>query len=266
MLEKGVEELLPTMLGNERGRDFLSKVVNIMRDEVGHLAVFGVPPGMINDIEFGGIGREELYVHPVPIDLSEQTGGFFVPTEAVPDDEQRALEMASQLLDKRKDIVSGDVPRRDGEIETQTLLHRRQGDGAGYREAIVSVQLAWTGGAPWSPGAAHRGLQHETGLVNKDNSAPFTPGFFYPGPVLAWPFGNRLLITFTSPSLGLLGAPLESAHEVPHTRGTISDAKVALNDGGDARQRPEFIPKAMGASPLAKSSIRWWRWSERSLG
>ena len=148
MLEKGVEELLPTMLGNERGRDFLSKVVNIMRDEVGHLAVFGVPPGMINDIEFGGIGREELYVHPVPIDLSEQTGGFFVPTEAVPDDEQRALEMASQLLDKRKDIVSGDVPRRDGEIETQTLLHRRQGDGAGYREAIVSVQLAWTGVCP----------------------------------------------------------------------------------------------------------------------
>jgi hypothetical protein len=42
MPEKGFEALLPTVLAHERGRDFLHEVVDIMRDAVGHLAVFGV--------------------------------------------------------------------------------------------------------------------------------------------------------------------------------------------------------------------------------
>jgi hypothetical protein len=59
--------------------------------------------------------------------------------------------------------------------------------------------------ALWCPGATHGGLQHETGLVNKDNRTAFTPGFFYPWPVLGWPLRNSLLVAFTGTLLGFLG-------------------------------------------------------------
>jgi len=35
--------------------------------------------------------------------------------------------------------------------------------------------------APGSPGAAHRGLEHEAALIEKDNGTAFTPGFFLAG-------------------------------------------------------------------------------------
>jgi hypothetical protein len=83
------------MLGNERLGNFSGQIINVVGDKVGHLAIFGMPPGMIHDIELGRVGREELYVNPVPIDVTQQPSGFFVPTEAVPDQQQRPLEMTS---------------------------------------------------------------------------------------------------------------------------------------------------------------------------
>jgi hypothetical protein len=87
MLEKGFQQVLSTVLGNERVGDFLSEGVDIMRHEVGHLAVCGMSPGVIDDSEFGRISREALDVDLVPLDISQQTRGLFVPTEAVPDQE-----------------------------------------------------------------------------------------------------------------------------------------------------------------------------------
>jgi hypothetical protein len=81
---------------------------------------------------------------------------------------------------------------------------------------------------------------------------PSRRAFFYPGPVLRGPLGNRLLVAFTGTTLGLLGTPAEAAHKVPDTRGTIGDAKVPFNNRRDTRQRPEFIAEAMGTSPLAQ--------------
>ena len=124
MLEKGLEQILSTMLRYERISDFWRQVVDVMQDEVGHLAVFGVPPGVIDDIELGRVSREKLNVNPLPIDILQQTGGLFVATEAVPDHQQRPLEVPTQLLNEDKDIVSGDVPRDEGEVEAQTLFQR----------------------------------------------------------------------------------------------------------------------------------------------
>jgi hypothetical protein len=49
MLEKDLR-FVSTMLGNERGRDFLSEVIDIMRDKVGHPAIFAMAPAMVNHI------------------------------------------------------------------------------------------------------------------------------------------------------------------------------------------------------------------------
>jgi hypothetical protein len=101
--------------------------------------------------------------------------------------------------------------------------------------------------APRRPGPLDCGLQHEAGSIQEDDGTTFTPGFFYPRLVFSWPLCNRPLIMFTSMPLWPLSAPLQAAQEMPNACGIIGDAKVALNDGGDARQRPEFIAQAMSA-------------------
>jgi hypothetical protein len=40
-------------------------------------------------------------MNPMSIEVTQQTCRLFVPAETVPDDEQRALEMAAQLLAQR---------------------------------------------------------------------------------------------------------------------------------------------------------------------
>jgi hypothetical protein len=114
--------------------------------------------------------------------------------------------MASQLLHAGINVVSGEVALSHGEIQPQTFLHRRYGHGPGGGETIMTVPAVLDGRLPpRDPGAAHRGLQHETALVNKDNGTACTPGFFYPGPVLDWPLPDGLLITFAGTPFGLLG-------------------------------------------------------------
>ena len=99
--------------------------------------------------------------------------------ETIPDYQEWALEMPVQLLHERTDIVAGDVGRGHGEIQAQALLEGRDRDGAGHREAIMAVPAIVDGRlALRCPRAAHRGLQHEATLINKDDGAALTPGFF----------------------------------------------------------------------------------------
>lgn len=88
----------------------------------------------------------------------------------------------------------------------------------------------------------------------KTRVRPSRWAFFYPGPVGSPPVGNGLFIAFAGASLGLLRTPPQTAHEMPDARQTIGPAEVAFNDGGNARQRPEFIAKAMSTSPLAEEA------------
>lgn len=118
-------------------------------------------------------------MYPCPIEVTEQAGGFLVSAEAVPDEEQRAPEMPAEVLDKGKDIVAGNVGRRNGKIQPHALTHRRDGDGGGHRQAVVTVPTRMDGGFPLGcPRPTHRGLQHEATLIEKDDGAALTPGFF----------------------------------------------------------------------------------------
>jgi hypothetical protein len=103
MLEKSIEQVSSMMFGEQRMGDLSGQIIHIVGDEVGHLVIFGVSPSMVHDVEFGHVCLEGLHVHPMP-------------TEAVPDQQQGPLEMTSQLLDKGKDIVTGDVAGKHREI------------------------------------------------------------------------------------------------------------------------------------------------------
>jgi len=55
MLEKSLAEVWPPLFHQQRASDFLSQIIAIIRDEIGHVAVCGVPPSLRDDIECRGI-------------------------------------------------------------------------------------------------------------------------------------------------------------------------------------------------------------------
>jgi hypothetical protein len=179
MLKKGPEQLGPPMFGQERSCDFVGQIVEVCGNEVGHLAIFGVAPGMIDDIQLRGVSREVVDMHLLVIEGSEESIRFLVPAETIPDHEQGPLEMAAQLLHKRKEIVAREVLRAHGEIKAYTLLYGGNGDRTSHREAIVAIPTVMDGRvAPRRPRPADRGLEHEAGFIDENERASLTPGFF----------------------------------------------------------------------------------------
>ena len=113
------------------------------------------------------------------IEVSEESLRFLVAAETVSNHQERPVEVATQLLHKRKEIGSGESRGAHGEIQPQTLLHGGNGDRAGHRKAIVTVPTVMDRRLPpRRPRPADHGLQHEVGFINEDKGAALTLGFF----------------------------------------------------------------------------------------
>ena len=153
--------------------------MNIMGDEVGHLAIFGMAPTVVDDVQIRRISWQEFHMDARAIQVAQQSRSFLMPAEAVPDHEQGTLEMPPELLDKAQDISAREIPRGDGKIEAQALLLGGDGNCTRHGEAVMTVPTIMDGCVPLGgPGAAHRGLKHEACLINKNDGAALTPGFF----------------------------------------------------------------------------------------
>jgi len=115
---------------------------------------------------------------PVSIDVAQEASGLFVAPATLPDQQQRPLETAWQLLHKGTESVTGHMPLSHGEIEAQAFLAGGDRDGARDREPSMAIPTVMAGRVPpGSPGAAHRGRQPKAGLVNKGNRAALAPSF-----------------------------------------------------------------------------------------
>jgi hypothetical protein len=159
--------------------DFVRKVLDILGDEVGHFPVLGMAPTVLDGIEFRRIRWEIFDMDTGTIERLEEPGGLAVATPAIPDQQQGALQMAMELLHKGKDVLSREIRARHGKIAAQALALGGDGERSGHGEAIVAVPARVDGRfAPWCPGATHRRLEHEAGLIDQDQGAPVTPGFF----------------------------------------------------------------------------------------
>ena len=75
--------------------------------------------------------------------------------------------------------------------------------------------------------------------------------FLEPGPDVRRPLGNGDCVAFPAAARRGLRAPCAAPEQAPKAGGTISEAKVALNEGHHPLEGPEFIAPAMGARPLA---------------
>jgi hypothetical protein len=69
-------------------------------------------------------------VNPVSIERPQQTRGFSVSADALPDQPQRSLEMAAQLWHKGKDPIASNVPGGQKAIAAQALWQGRHGERA----------------------------------------------------------------------------------------------------------------------------------------
>ena len=92
MLKEGSEQVWASVFRQQCVSDFLGQVVNIPGDEVGHLAICGMPPTLLDAVQFRRIRGPKLHGYPCAIEVTEQAGCCLVPAAAVPDEEQRASD------------------------------------------------------------------------------------------------------------------------------------------------------------------------------
>jgi len=71
MLKEGSEQVWAPVFSEQRVSDCLGQVVNIPGKEVGHRAIFGMPPTLLDDIQLRRIRRQELHVYPCAIEITE---------------------------------------------------------------------------------------------------------------------------------------------------------------------------------------------------
>jgi hypothetical protein len=113
------------------------------------------------------------------IDPFEQAFCFLMPAEAIPNNQQGAPEMLAQALDKGADIVSSDVVSRKRKLHSESLLQGRNGESAIDGQAVMPIPTVVNRCVAFGgPGSPDGGLEHETRLIDEDEGAPLTPGFF----------------------------------------------------------------------------------------
>ena len=83
------------------------------------------------------------------------------------------------------------------------------------------------------PGGPHRGEEAEPALVlEADPGASCVWRFFYPGPVVLHPAGDRLVVTFDGPAGRTLAAPAHLAQDSPHVPWVIRHAGLGFDHLG----------------------------------
>jgi hypothetical protein len=97
-----------------------------------------------------------------------------------------------------------------------------------------------------APGTYSRGALADTRLVDEDDQAPFSLGFFFkrrPGAPLSGTHG--IFIPFDSAFVGLLGAETQAAQDSPNLRLPEAHPMHAFDDGGHALECPQFSAKSI---------------------
>src|SRR5262245_9001657 len=106
MLKQGVQEPWPWMLRAERVGDLSGEGIDSMKNNVGHLVLFGGPPVLLHDMEVWRIRRYACAMDTGAIEGAETACRFLGATEAVPDAEPRTCAMPEAGLDKGEHILA----------------------------------------------------------------------------------------------------------------------------------------------------------------
>jgi hypothetical protein len=104
----------------------------------------------------------------------------------------------------------------------------------------------------WPPGATHR-RQQEIACFVEEGQVGATLLRFPENPreLIAFPAVDLVVVTLPSTPLGLLARPAQpGVQETTNMIGIVRDAKVAVDEGGDAPAGPQLVGPAVGLGAL----------------
>ena len=79
MLEEGMQEVPTAVFRDQRPGDLVRQAFDILGKEVGHLAIRGMAPTVLDDIAFGRICGQELHMDAGAIEVTEPRAAFLCP-------------------------------------------------------------------------------------------------------------------------------------------------------------------------------------------
>ena len=100
----------------------------------------------------------------------------------------------------------------------------------------------------------------------KTMKAPRRLAFFYPGPALLHPGGDRLVVSLDGLAGGALTAPAKRAQHLPDVAPVIGDPGRGLDDRSHPIERPQVGGVAIGTRPLAERFLHPLELSGRQPG
>lgn len=117
MGEEGSQECLVLALVGEGRLDGLVEVVEIVRDEVGQVGVFGMVPALLDGVQFRRIGGQWLEGEPRRMVLLAPRRRRSMHAPPIPDEDHVATIVTVQEPQQPDQLLRVDVPRREMEVE-----------------------------------------------------------------------------------------------------------------------------------------------------
>lgn len=158
-----------------------SEVVSIGSPQVGQGIPLEIAPEHFRWVELRSIGREEERMNP--LGSFKESGDALGPMRlgAVPDDDERLLQLAHKSAQKAHDPVGRDVGLGiHGKVKSYPLPVRREGQCGDHRDLPMATSLVIEDGglATRRPGPADQRGQQEAALIDKDDVGLQSAGFF----------------------------------------------------------------------------------------
>jgi hypothetical protein len=179
MAEEGTDELGLARCAFERSGDSPMKILDVLRDEVGHVAVLGTIPHQFHRIQVGSIGRQPLDLKPVRVLSLHQSHRLAVGVVAVQHQDELAPQALVHQGQERHNFLKADVVVVDLEIESQAAAYRGYRNPRDNRQTIMAVPAVLDGRlTSRCPTAADYGLEHEATFIDQDDTPPLVVGFF----------------------------------------------------------------------------------------
>jgi len=148
--------------------------VDGVQAQIGQFALLGVAKQVFDGIQFGCVGRKSLQHDAIAerLDIGAHQPAA-MRRQAVPDDQQLALDLPRQRLQVLDQLRRLDRAMEEAEVE---IRHRHPGD----QRQLLPVEAVWQdrGLALRRPSLYPRGALAQSRLVDEDDRAALAPALF----------------------------------------------------------------------------------------
>jgi hypothetical protein len=109
------------------------QILNVLRDDVGQGAAFGLIPNILHRIEFRRVGWEPFDLKPRCAILEESSGGGAVSRQAIPHQNDWTAQIPMNMADKSNEIRSPRIVIQEFVVQSQSQCPGRACNGCDCR-------------------------------------------------------------------------------------------------------------------------------------